>query len=61
MGSPKKITEDIYQVLKSKEKMNMKIEEIYVDNVLIVKEIVPPNGAIFIEIKNSKTLNRQLN
>jgi len=51
MGAPKKITEDIYQVLKSKERMNMKIEEILIENELTVKEIVSPNGAIFLDIR----------
>ena len=51
IGSPKKITEDIYQLLKSREKMNMKVKEQEITNVFIVKDILFPNGIVFYDLK----------
>ncbi len=46
MGAPQKITEDIYQLLKSREKMNIKVEEREVRDNFIIKEVLTPNGII---------------
>ena len=51
MGAPQKITEDIYQLLKSREKMDMKVEEREIQDTFIIKEILSPNGVIFYDVK----------
>ena len=52
MGAPQKITEDIFQLLKSKEKMEMEVfEENFISGNFVIKEIIPPNGMVFCEMK----------
>lgn len=51
MGAPQKITEDIYQLLKSREKMNIKVEEREVRDNFIIKEVLTPNGIVFYDLK----------
>lgn len=51
IGSPKKINTEIFEYLKSKEKMKIKIEETRIENTLILEESIDTNSIIFVDIK----------
>lgn len=50
MGAPDKITDEIYNLLKGKEKMNMKVEVVDVINSLNIKESLDSNSIVFLDI-----------
>lgn len=56
IGSPKKINGEIFDYLKSKEKMKIKIKEIKVNNTLIVEETLESEDIILVDIKKLNTI-----
>jgi len=51
IGAPSQIKDEIYEYLKAKEKMFMKIERTQIENDYSINEIINPHGAVFIELK----------
>lgn len=54
MGSPQKITEEIYELLKLEEKMKIRIESLEIENTLIIQENLDVHEIIFINIQKNE-------
>lgn len=56
IGSPKKINTEIFEYLKSKEKMKISVEEKKVNDTLILEEILDSNSVVLIDIKKLNSI-----
>ncbi len=51
MGTPQKLTKEIYEYLKAKEKMKLSFTNVFITDLLNIKEVLEDHEVIFISLE----------